>query len=492
MRKQISAFLLAVLLLFSFIGCAGKTPSSQTVESGGGTEEDAYLDDLPSSLNFNGSEIRIVYPEESLGDIFVEEAGGEAVDEGVYRARLIVEERLGVEYNVLSLPSVRRDYTDAVANTYLAQQDVYDIVADMIGYACISARTGAYADLRSIEYLDFTKPYWIDAMAEGFSVNGHLYFCSGDAAVSYLKEIELILCHTGLAANYQIDSTELQRMVIDGKWTAEKMKEYALQVQSIADPSAVNRDIDTVGLVVTEKDHSTAMASGMGVYMCSPDGNGSYECTFGTSHAIDVVQWMVHLFNDNASCVFSGMGTENMSVTDIIPLNQAMFLQGRALFITAKFDDTRNVFQEIAADYIPLPFPKWDESDDYGTISRVLHLTNCIMRSSPNASMAGAVLECMASVGYSVITPAYFETALKIKYSDATPESRQTFDIIRDSVVFDFGYYCQYVYAGTASLFVYTPILDNDPGWAAQVNSRKRVWQQGIKTYMDKLVQLDD
>ena len=488
MRKQILAFLLALLLLFSLIGCGGKKPSSQSGESGGGTGEDAYPDDLPSSLNFEGAKIRIVYPESNLSDIFVEEPGGEVIDEAVYRARLTVEDRLGVEYQVISLPADRRDFTDAVLNTYLGQQDAYDIVGDMIAYACITAGQGAYADLRSIEYLDFTKPYWNSAMVEGFSVNGHLYFCSGDAAVSYLRHINMMLCHTGLAAEYKIDSSELQQLVIDGKWTAEKMKEYATQVQSVVDPSSVNRETDTVGLMVPERDHATPMAAGMGVFMYGSDGDGGYECTFGTSHAVDVVQWMVHLFNDNVSCT----GTFAHSDDNSLRLDRGMFLQGRSLFITARFEDTASIYSDIAGDYIVLPFPKWEEDDEYATFSRSLHLASCIMRSSPNASMAGAVLECMSSVGYAVISPAYYETAMKIKYSDATPESRQIFDIIRGSVAFDLGYYCQFAFAGGATLFIYTPILENDLGWTAQVNARKKSWQQGLDTYLEKLANLEE
>ena len=52
--------------------------------------------------------------------------------------------------------------------------------------------------------------------------------------------------------------------------------------------------------------------------------------------------------------------------------------------------------------------------------------------------MSAAVLECMASESYRTVSPALFETALKVKYAgdDATSEM---YDIIRGGVVFDIG-----------------------------------------------------
>ena len=52
---------------------------------------------------------------------------------------------------------------------------------------------------------------------------------------------------------------------------------------------------------------------------------------------------------------------------------------------------------------------------------------------------AAAVIEALAYESWNSVTPAYFETALKVKYARDN-DSAQMFDIIREGVSFDFGY----------------------------------------------------
>ena len=52
--------------------------------------------------------------------------------------------------------------------------------------------------------------------------------------------------------------------------------------------------------------------------------------------------------------------------------------------------------------------------------------------------MSSALMECLASESYRTVTPALFETGMKVKYATDN-ESAQMFDIIRETIVFDFG-----------------------------------------------------
>ncbi len=488
MKAKLLLLLLALSLTASFVACSGggKTPSGTETAAPSGESANGWADDLPSDLSFNNADIRILYPESSIEDIFIEDPGGDLVDEAVFRARMTVEDRLKVTYKISTLSQTRDSYSNAVLNTFLGQDDAWDIVADMIAYAAKIVDDGAYADLRALEYIDFSKPYWNQSVADGFTVNGHLYVCSGDAMVDYLRQIYCMLCHKKVASEYQVPE-DLQQMALDGKWTAEKMKEYAISAFSGDDPTNVNRETDTVGLLLPERDHATMMATGFGVYRYSPDGNGGYECTYGNAHAVDVIQWMVRLFNENPSCI----GTFTVANEDSFRIDREMFNSGRALFVTASFDDMASVYSGIAGDYSVLPLPKWSEEDDYATLSRVIHLASCVMRSSPNQQMAGAVLECMASVGSTLVTPAYFEEALKIKYTDATPTTKAIFNLIHDSVVFDYGVYCQSAFT-SSTIYVYTPILNNDLGWSTSIKAHQVQWEKGLRSYIEKLSHLED
>lgn len=71
--------------------------------------------------------------------------------------------------------------------------------------------------------------------------------------------------------------------------------------------------------------------------------------------------------------------------------------------------------------------------------------------------MAAAVMEALASESYRTVTPALFETGMKVKYAQ-DDETSQVFDIIRSSAVFDFGrMFAKDMEWLTYSLFRYAP-----------------------------------
>ncbi len=492
-KKLLSLLMASLLLAAALASCANHGQGGG--ETAGGTlaaeETSPYLDDLPQSLNFDAADIRFIHPgysEVSGEDIFVEDPGGDIIKQAVYTAQMVVEDRLNVRYKVNLFANGRNPYNEMIVNSYLSNEDAYDISAEMISWAAISAEKGAYADLKATKYLDFTKPYWNPSLVETFSVgenNDRLYWASGDIALSYLKRIVCMLCNKGVAENYGLDVSELEQLVIDGKWTAETMKDYALRVNNIADPTNLNREIDTVGLMVPHNDHATMLATALGVRMMDKEGN----LTFGDSHAVDVMQWLVHLFNDNAACT----GTWGSVTNETLAVDQGMFLQDRAFLTTVEFQELIDVYSEKVGDFIPLPLPKWSESDDYATFSRTIFVSYSIMRTCPDTDLASAVMECMGSAGYSFLTPAYYEEAMQVKYSDATPESKAIFDIIRKSVVVDWGYNCQTVVTKTSSMvYGYTFIANNDYGWVSAVQARKRAWERCIRDYFDALNGLEE
>ena len=88
-----------------------------------------------------------------------------------------------------------------------------------------------------------------------------------------------------------------------------------------------------------------------------------------------------------------------------------------------------------------LPVPKYDaEQEEYYTCMAfpftIYSVSSAL--SDEKADMAGAVLECMASESYRRVTPAVFETAMKLKYSSGDDDSRM-YDLIRDAVQIDLG-----------------------------------------------------
>ena len=97
-------------------------------------------------------------------------------------------------------------------------------------------------------------------------------------------------------------------------------------------------------------------------------------------------------------------------------------------------------FRDIDFGYGVLPYPKWDETqENYNTTVLTTYSVMSVPADCTDKDRAAAVCEALAYESWKSVTPAYFETALKVKYV-ADNDSAQMFDIIRDGVSFDFGY----------------------------------------------------
>jgi hypothetical protein len=144
------------------------------------------------------------------------------------------------------------------------------------------------------------------------------------------------------------------------------------------------------------------------------------------------------------------------------PSAQAMFGQNQAVYIPVHIGSAVQVFLDYDVDYGIVPYPKLDESqEEYyaGYTDRYF----VIPHTCTDPDYVGTILESMSAEGYRQVTPAYFEVALKNRYTkDAV--SKEMVDLIRQSMILDFAY----VYGGNRwwtdtmrDLLTYMPALDS-------------------------------
>ena len=98
--------------------------------------------------------------------------------------------------------------------------------------------------------------------------------------------------------------------------------------------------------------------------------------------------------------------------------------------------------REMKADYGIIPYPKFDENQEF--YKALVHDGVCmicvpITISAERKDVLGAVLEDLSLGAYKSVTPAYFEMALKSKYSRDNTSS-QILDMLSEHLTTDFGY----------------------------------------------------
>jgi hypothetical protein len=90
-------------------------------------------------------------------------------------------------------------------------------------------------------------------------------------------------------------------------------------------------------------------------------------------------------------------------------------------------------------EFVILPCPKYDKDQkDYITVMGNPFTLYAIASDIAKPDMASAVIECFASEGYRIVTPAVFELSLKTRYVD-DPISSEMYDIIRANITYDIG-----------------------------------------------------
>ena len=99
-----------------------------------------------------------------------------------------------------------------------------------------------------------------------------------------------------------------------------------------------------------------------------------------------------------------------------------------------------NYLRDMEKDYGIIPMPKLDEQQDqYTAFCHDGSSAFCIPVTQNTPDTVAAFLEAMCAETYRVVTPAYFETALKGKYSRDN-ETSQMLDLIVSGIYLDIAY----------------------------------------------------
>lgn len=138
-----------------------------------------------------------------------------------------------------------------------------------------------------------------------------------------------------------------------------------------------------------------------------------------------------------------------------------------------------------------LPPPKYDEKQqNYYSVEGNAFTLYAIANTPTDPDMCSAVLEAMGSEGYRRLSPAIFESAMKVKYASDDLTS-QMFDITRAGVVFDNGR----IYSGIVdNIFTstYNTAIDkNSTAWMSTIESIRGEMESKVAALNSTFASLD-
>ncbi|MGN1128372.1 MAG: hypothetical protein ACI4T6_05380, partial [Candidatus Flemingiibacterium sp.] len=219
--------------------------------------------------------------------------------------------------------------------------------------------------------------------------------------------------------------------------------------------------------------------------MYTKNGSEDWKFTYGSEHDIDFVNKVYTLFYETEGGWFSDITNAIAEQLEMYNKISSRFSSGDIFIMTAELNDSVAQLRDMKDDYGILPYPKYDEEQDYYISSaRNTHNAFSMPVTSKDPDMAGAVLEALSSSNHDTVLPAYFEIALKTKYSRDNDSARM-YDIIRDTMILDFGYIYGNAIGNPES--VYNSSYRTENSLASNVASKKSSLETALANYLEKL-----
>ena len=444
--KRTLSFLLAVLMLLCTLLVSCST-DSDTEGSGGsssigvGGETDQYgqpvlSDGIPEELDYKGAVVNILVRDHisRYGDWTTDEGATDALSREIYARNITVSENLGVTLNFIKSETGTNGATinNTIYNTYMAGLGGIDIVSNYQHFGTSPTLLDCYMNLynEKLTYLDLSKPWWNQNFISAAESFNRLYLTVGDMNLAVYKCAFAMYFNETKCLDYNITADELYGLVLDGKWTIEKLQQYTKNTYQLIDES--NPLNDFYGLDTIFESH--AFDGWVAAFDCNLTQTDS-----AGMHTIIGESELQKLY-DAADLIGAYYATNDVYTRKVYGGEaDCIFEDQRSLFGLFAIGEANGFKDSMTDKYGLLPLPKYNEgqTDYYGGVQDSHDAVSVLAHPQQNYEMISAVLEKLNSVSYKSVRPYFIETLVKFRYLQDS-QSGQVIDIILKGTRWDF------------------------------------------------------
>ncbi len=441
MKKRTLSMMLAILAVAGAVSACGDAGDAETKETNAvGTtaavteaeeaEEDngrsGVKDNLPDDLDLGDQTIRFMVRAGDLdtsSEFIAEATNGEIVNDATFARNQAVEERLNVKIEFIPLNVNRHGgFSSDIRKSVSAGSDDFELIASALYDTIPLTMEGMFLDLQTLEYLDFEQPWWNQTFFEMTQFNDRNYLAMGELSQTMISGTFSMFFNKTMFKEYYPDDPSLYETVNAGEWTLEKLISYCTPLYKDLNGNGQADEFDQYGHFFTNTKTlgADSFTGGANISLIIREADGTYSFGGVNERAAKFYTLMdTLLFENNNTC---RTPDNNEDVFNTMLNRQTMFATWMLTGV--------NYLRDMEDDYGIIPMPKLDEAQENYT-------SYCHDGSS--AFGIPTTEGDPAAETYRVVTPAYFETALKGKYSRDSETSRML-DIIVNGVYLDIGY----------------------------------------------------
>lgn len=416
-------------------------------------------DTVPADLYYENAPVHIFTRNDNkywLLEITAEDGTGEVLNDSVYDRNRTVEERLGVRFEVLEMPgtfAVRNEWFNVLRSAVAADDDSIDVASVYISQGAPLITEGLFLNLLDMEMMDLEKPWWNSSFNEEMAMHGRLYASVGDLMLSMTSMTVVTYFNKDLLAEVY-PQENLYNVVFSGKWTLDYLGNLSRGMYSDVNGDGAADKGDRYGYKTARSTvPGDAWPIALGICATTKNADGIPELSFYSEKTVNAFEKLDALYSDKSTVI-----------------GDADFMNGNILFYSQQLAYTDSL-RDMENEYGILPMPKYDEAQaEYATIPQNGHSMIAVVKTVNDPKMVGAAVELLAAESYRQVTPVYFETTMKSKYLRSSEDARM-FDLIMDSVKFNFGYVWAATRIGNLAQLMRDPSIDIASTYASNAES---------------------
>jgi len=456
MMKKILCLMLALLMCATaLMACAEEKPEEQPdqpSQDGGDTpdepiKEDPWLDDIEDQ-QMNGLEIVFAYfNKNGVKDgcsVDAEEPNGDLINDAMYSRNTAVEERFDVVLTGNEV-STAGGIATAVTPVLTSGATDYDVLVGYQYYDIGLAATGLMYNFNRIagSQLNIENDWWSTDYINNINYSDKLFWLTGDITLAHIGTIAASYVNARIYEEYCLeDWGPLYQLVRGKEWTFENMMVMCEDAYFDTNGNDKYDDGDQFGFL---NSLGVEMAYCAGIDSSVRDENGDMVIAIDNEKTADIMWFLNEVW------------TAKTSVSNNTEQGQyKIFANGEAMVYFRDLMAAEDVlFREMEDDFYIVPIPLGDPyyCTDYRSTCMTGNNVIGLAHTVENPVECTIILEALAAESYKSVTPIYYDTILKDRYTRDN-ESKEMMDMVRSLVGVDFVNTWSFGYTGAYDFYL--------------------------------------
>ena len=489
MKRTVSIFISACLLCGITLSqsCGSTENNTETTTTAAGetttAAEDAYQH---PDVDYGGAEFRILNLE-ALWDMFIHidrpEINGETLNDAVYNRNRKLEQQMNFVINEITQPEDMA-HTDLIAhatNSILAGDDMYDIMFLPVNANVSIVTDGYLVDLNTLPELNLDETWWDTEINKKLTLHDKLYMASGSMNLMAYDGTWCLYFNENMLENLQLERP--YDLVKEGKWTLDKLSEYAKAAASLNgdDDFSYKKDGSAVWGISAHINAPSKFIFSAGESSVVFDENDDPVFNYGNERFYSIIDKLaVMLSGDDGQTLEANTDDFNAELGGYLHV----FSTGRSLFATGEIKAAQTL-RDMKDTFGIIPFPKYDENQENYVTDLVLQLFYLtIPITNQRLEMTATIVEALTHDSFTDVVPVYYEQTVEQK-GLRNDESIEMLELMRQTRTVDTG--VVFGWTNTLNDTIRQKLFLGDANVASDIEAAKSSIETNIQKFLEFL-----